>query len=70
METSNNINIPNEIWATCILILVGCTVVGVGIGIKLSEIWAYTLIGVGTGFLVNAVLLLKVYYQKKVDLKE
>lgn len=64
MEKNNNIEIPNEILATCMLIFVGVTVIGVGIGIVVSEIWSSTLIGVGLGFIINAGLILKIYYQK------
>lgn len=65
METNNIIKINNEIIAACVLILVGCTVLGLGIGIMVSEIWACTIIGVGLGFLIDAGLILKIYYQKR-----
>jgi hypothetical protein len=49
----------NELFLVFVFILVGCTVLGVGIGMLLSEIWACTIIGAGTGFLVNAILFLR-----------
>ena len=56
--------IPVEIWVTAGLILAGFTVMGVGIGIYLNEVWASTLFGVGTAFLVNSILVLRSYYQR------
>jgi hypothetical protein len=63
METTD-IKKQTNLFITFVLILVGCTVLGVGIGLLLSEIWACTLIGVGVGFLVSALLYLKSAYQK------
>ena len=63
METTD-IKKQTYLFITFVLILAGCTILGVGIGLLLSEIWACTLIGVGVGFLVSALLYLKSAYQK------
>jgi len=63
METTNTKK-QNNLFISFVLILLGCTILGVGIGLLLSEIWACTLIGVGVGFLVSALLYLKSAYQK------
>lgn len=59
MEVENTTKKQQELFLIFALILVGFTVLGVGIGMLLSEIWACTVIGVGTGFLVNAILFLR-----------
>ncbi len=65
MNTNNNKKTTLEILAIiCLLILVGCTVIGLGIGISISKIWSSTLIGIGLSFIINAGLLLKIYYKK------
>ncbi len=64
MEINNTTKKQNELFLIFVLILVGCTVLGVGIGMLLSEIWACTIIGVGIGFLVNAILFLRNFLSK------
>ena len=64
MDNYNFRTIPVEIWVTTALILVGFTVLGVGIGIYLNEVWASSLFGLGTAFLVNAILVLRTYFRK------
>ena len=64
MENYRLNSIPIEIWVTAGLILLGFTVMGVGMGIILKEVWASTLFGVGAAFLVNGILVLRSYYQR------
>ena len=59
MEVDTTTKKQNDLFVIFVLILVGCTVLGVGIGMLLSEIWACTIIGTGIGFLVNAILFLR-----------
>ncbi len=64
MEVDNTTKKQNELFLIFVFILVGFTVLGVGIGMLLNEIWACTVIGVGIGFLVNAILFLRNYLTK------
>ena len=54
METTNNQNTKTVV--ACLLTLVGCTLIGLGVGIMVSAVWTYVIIGVGTGFLVSAII--------------
>jgi len=59
MEVDTTTKKQQQLFLIFVFILVGSTVLGVGIGMLLSEIWACTIIGVGIGFLVNAILFLR-----------
>ncbi len=59
METNSNQN--TKIFVACLLTLIGCTLLGLGIGIMVSAVWTYVILGVGTGFLVSAIIFFKNY---------
>ncbi len=50
-----------KIVITCLLTLIGCTLIGLGIGIMVSAVWTYNIIGIGTGILISAVIFWKNY---------
>ena len=63
METTNNQN-NTKIAIASALTLVGCTLVGLGIGIMVGAVWTYTIIGVGTSFLLSAAIFWKNFNRK------
>lgn len=64
MATNNSKIVPQKMLIICLLISIGFSVLGLGIGISTNRIWSSTLIGAGLGFITNAGLILKIYYSK------
>lgn len=64
MEKNNNPVLPLEILISGLFIIIGLTVLGLGLGLYIGEVWASTLIGLGTGLMVNAGIVLRVYLRR------
>ena len=47
------------IYITIVTSTIGCTLLGLGLGILFNEIWSGTLIGLGIGMIITTIILLK-----------